>query len=143
MIRGPAITCLVLAVAGLGLTVWLGQKIAFAVGALTNPQPVVAVLGLIACIMLYATGLLFSVAFLFWRRFVAEVRHDGATLTLVSASGQALGSAENARIIKRIGNPYEPATPESTIYTIFSADKRWWITPSATISRAESNMSSD
>jgi len=143
MNRSPAITYLALAVMGLGLTVWLGYKIAFAVGALAIPQTVVTVLGLIACIILCATGLHFGMAFLFWQRFVAEVRHDASTFTLASASGRPLASAENIRIIKRVGNPYELATSESTVYTIFSADKRWWITPSATISRAESNVSSD
>lgn len=80
--------------------------------------------------------------FLFWQRFVAEVCHDEAIFTLVSASGRALASAENIRIIKRVGTPYELAPPKRTVYTIFSADKRWWITPSATISEAKSTSPS-
>ena len=142
MTRSPAITYLVLAVLGLGLTVWLGNKIVFAQQALASPVPVVSVLGLIACVILCATGLFFGMVFLFWQRFVAEVRHDGSTFTLVSASGRRLASVENIRIIKRVGNPYELAPPERTVYTIFSADKRWWITPSATISEAKSTSPS-
>lgn len=57
MTRSPAITYLVLAIFGLGLTVWLGNKIVFAQKALASPAPVVAVLGLIACVILCATGL--------------------------------------------------------------------------------------
>ena len=136
MTRSPAITYLVLAILGLWLTGWLGHKNALAERTLANPGVVVAVLGLIACITLCATALFFCMVFLFWQRFVAEVRHDGAVFTLVSASGQALASAENIRTVKRIGNPYEPASSKSTVYTNFSADERWWIAPSGAISEA-------
>ncbi|AMP39296.1 hypothetical protein [Ralstonia solanacearum] len=131
MIRKRAFGYLAIAIAGVGLTAFSVNRVLVAQAVLARPLTAIAVFALLACLLLAGTCVAAGMAFLFLKRFVAEVRRDGPTFTLVSASGQPLVSVNTIRVIKRIGNPYEYPLSQEDLFTIFSADKRWWICPSA------------
>jgi hypothetical protein len=122
---------LAMGIGGIALTAYTIDRIAAALNSLANPLTFVVMLVLAACLFVVATCAGFGLAFLFSKRFVAEVRCDGSTFTLISASGLPLVRADAVRVIKRMGNPFEIPPPEEDLFTIFSADKRWWICPSA------------
>ncbi|MDB0508046.1 hypothetical protein LBW60_03030 [Ralstonia solanacearum] len=142
MIRIRAWTFLIMAVAGFGLCAWLVRKIVLAHAVLAEPFPMLPILALVACALLMGACLSSGMAFLFFRRVVTEIRHDGPELILVLASGQSLVPAESVRVIKRIGNLYEYPVPQKDLFTIFSAGSRWWVCRTATFSAATSTEAS-